>query len=237
MKKYGVSILLLVLALICIPAISTQAQTNSTSDAALPAPETTAAPFSATHSINLLPDSLTPARKPAASHDDNGHHLEVFLGYSFLSNNIAVVDDDDFRQGVHGYAASVSWFFNKNIALTADFSGHNGSQNFGGTDQDEDQYYFIFGPTIAHQIGSFRISGNFGAGVARQHYSENFSGEFSFGVKQTNFAMRAGGALDWMGKGHWGIRIVQMDYLFSEFDGTSGVNNLRVSAGIIFRCK
>jgi hypothetical protein len=243
MKNRGFAFAFILLALVFLPALSTQAQSNSTTDAVISAatlaPETStaSAPFSATHSINLLPASLTPKPKsPAASNNDDLSRWELLLGYAFLSNNIAVVDDGDLRQGLHGYAFQLVYNVNKNVGLMFDFSGHHGTDTDFGFFQTEDQYYYIFGPVLTHQIGKVRISAHFGAGVARQHYGENFcEGECGhFGVKQTNFAAEAGGAMDLICHRHWGWRVIQFDYLFSEFNGES-LSNVRVSTGLIIR--
>jgi hypothetical protein len=106
-------------------------------------------------------------------------------------------------------------------------------------DQDEDQYYFLFGPVVSYSFGKARISGHVTVGVAKQHYSvddtANEGGSFSH--ENTNFAAGVGGAFDWMFTDRWGWRVLQFDYLTSNFQGqfSSRLNNVRGSTGFIVR--
>jgi len=229
---------LMLVGLLAISVIPANAQTVSgTTSATVSAPDAvgTPAPASVTTNLNLLP-SLAPKPKAAKASDDSEHKFEVFAGYSFLSNEIAVVDDEDFNQLVHGYAGSVTFNLNRNFGILADFSGHNGSLTRSGTHQTEDQYYFLFGPVVSHSFGKARISGHVTVGVAKKHYGENFSGEGFFNVKEHDFAVGAGGAFDWMFSDRWGWRVLQFDYLMSDFT-FERVNNVRGSTGIIVRFK
>jgi hypothetical protein len=248
MKKLGVISSLTLSAVLALAAIPAGAQTTAGStNVSVPdaAPLSTPAPASVTNNLNLLP-SLPPAPAPAAaaSSSDSFHRFDFFAGYSFLNNNISLADDEDGPvQLVHGYAASITFNLNKNFGILADFSGHNGSMNGvsfeEATHQAEDQYYFLFGPTVSHRFGKVRISGHVLVGLAKQHYSDMFVEENSFGFKNTNFAAGFGGSFDWMFSERWGWRILQADYLTSIFTGdtTSRVNNFRGSTGIIFSFK
>ncbi len=242
MKRFGMFTSLMLVAALTFLVIPASAQNMpSTNSAAVTASgsdsNTSTAPSSANSTINV---SLTPTPSPAPSRaasvdsDSILKRFEVFAGYSFLSNEIAVVDDGDFEQLLHGYAASVTFNFNKNFGFLADFSGHNGSMTRNGTHQTEDQYYFLFGPQVSHSFGKARISGHVTVGVAQQHYGENFSGESHFNVKEANFAVGAGGAFDWMFTDRFGWRVLQVDYLMSDFT-FERVHNVRGSTGLIVR--
>ena len=106
--------------------------------------------------------------------------------------------------------------------------------------QTEDQYYFLFGPSVSHSFGKARVSGHVLVGLANQHYGENSSDEEEDNVpasRNTNFAAgKVGGSFDWMFNDRWGWRILQADFLTSIFDGER-VNNVRGSTGIIVRFK
>ncbi|HEY4839580.1 MAG TPA: hypothetical protein VIH72_13280 [Candidatus Acidoferrales bacterium] len=248
MKKLGVISSLTLSAVLAIAAIPAGAQTTAgTTNASVPAtdaaPLSTPAPASVTNNLNLIPSlAPTPAAAPAAasSSSDSFHRFDFFAGYSFLSNEIATVDDGAFTQLNHGYAASVTFNLNRNFGILADFSGHNGSANGfaedSATHQTEDQYYFLFGPVVSHTFGKARISGHVTVGIARQHYGENFGSESesNFQVKENDFAVGAGGAFDWMFTDRWGWRVLQVDYLMSDFT-FERVNNFRGSTGLLFR--
>jgi hypothetical protein len=238
---------LMLVGLLAISVIPVNAQTvPGTTTATVSAPDAvgTPAPASVTTNLNLMPSLAPKAAKAAASSDSDFHRFEVFAGYSFLMNNIALADDGDGPvQLVHGYAASVTFNLNRNFGILADFSGHNGSMNSSsfGTHQTEDQYYFMFGPTVSHSFGKARISGHVLVGFARQHYGENFGvEEDNFNEKNTNFAAGVGGSFDWMFSERFGWRVLQADYLTSIFNSdffSSRVNNFRGSTGIIVRFK
>jgi hypothetical protein len=251
MKKLGVISSLTLSAVLAIAAIPAGAQTTAgtTNASVTDAPLSTPAPASVTNNLNLLP-SLAPTPAPAAaSMSSDFHRFDFFAGYSFLSNNIAFADDEDGTpQLVHGYAASITFNLNKNFGIMADFSGHNGSMNnvfeFDEEDrshQTEDQYYFLFGPSVSHSFGKVRISGHVLVGLAKQHYGEAFPGdsEDNFAFKNTNFAAGVGGSFDWMFNDRWGWRVLQFDYLVSQFSGdfSGRVNNVRGSTGLIVRFK
>jgi hypothetical protein len=227
--------LLALAVLVCVPAIPANAQVTSAADpvasATAPPPELISSPttFSSAHPVNLAP-SLTPRSPAAASSGDRDSKFDLFLGYSFLSNNSA-----EFRAGDHGWNLDGTWFLNNHIGLMFDFSGHSGSNNSFGDDQDIDQYYFLFGPNIVQRFGNFSVSGHFGAGIAHQRFSYFGDGSFN-SANENDFAMEVGGNLDWVGKGHFGLRIIKFDYLFSQIQGRT-VNNLRVSTGLIIRFK
>ncbi len=125
-----------------------------------------------TKNLNLIALAWRRRAAAASSSSDSDHKFEVFAGYSFLNNNISFADDEDGPvQIVHGYAASVTYNLNRNFGVMADFSGHNGSMNgqifSDPTHQTEDQYYFLFGPSVSHSFGKARISGHVLVGVAQ----------------------------------------------------------------------
>jgi hypothetical protein len=239
MKKLGVISSFALSAFLAVAAIPAGAQTsagNSTVSVPTTASDagSTPAPASVTTNLNLGP-SLAPqpaAAAPAPSSDEF-HRIDFFAGYSFLNNNIAFVDDGEAVQLIHGYAASVTFNLNRNFGILADFSGHNGSLNQFGAHQTEDQYYFLFGPSVSHSFGKAKISGHVLVGVANQHYGEAFANPANdFSAKEHNFAAGVGGSFDWKFTDHFAWRVLQMDYLTSIFDGER-VNNLRGSTGIV----
>ena len=243
MKKLGVIASLLLVAFLAVLVVPAGAQTASgTTEVSVPVVEpmpSSPAPASVTTNLNLFP-SLAPKPAAAKMSDDSGHKFDVFIGYSFLNNNVAFQDSNTgTEQIVHGYAASVTFNLNKNFGILADFSGHNGSSNQFGVDQDEDQYYFLFGPAVSHSFGKARISGHVTVGVARQHYSDNNTANEGGIVshRDTNFAAGVGGAFDWMFRERWGWRVLQFDYLTSNFNGqfSTRINNVRGSTGLIVR--
>ena len=182
MKKLGVITSIAVCAFLAVSVVPAGAETagGATSvsvPTAAPESDGTPAPASVTSNLNLFPSLAPQPPPPATSSSDSFHRFDVFAGYSFLNNNIAFVDDGEAVQLVHGYAASMTFNLGRNFGILADFSGHNGSLNQFGAHQTEDQYYFLFGPSVSHSFGKARISGYALVGLAKQHFDENFSAE------------------------------------------------------------
>ena len=90
--------------------------------------------------------------------------FNIFGGYSFGTNNFA----NEIDPGLHGYALSAAYNFNKYIGLEANFSGHNGTSTLDSetpTSNDngrktvagEDIYTYVFGPKLTLPVGNFSL--------------------------------------------------------------------------------
>jgi len=242
MKKLGIITSIAACAFLAFSVVPAGAQTpagaTDVSVAVTSAePSATPAPASVTSNLKLFPSLAAPA---ASSSGDSFHRINLFVGYSFLGNDLAVVRANGFQQLEHGYAGSATLNLSENFGLLVDFSGHNGSLTVGGTHQTEDQYYFLAGPVVGHTFGKARISGHVLVGVSNQHLGVSGVGE-----KEGNFAAGVGGAFDWMFSHHVGWRVLQFDYLTSifnnssvgPFSGNGRVNNVRGSTGLVFHLK
>jgi hypothetical protein len=233
MSRLRPALFVALIVFVCLPAISTRAQSasNTETSVTLPPADLSSAPstFSSAHPVDLVP-SLSTGKPSTGSANARDTKFDIFLGYSYLSNDTA-----EFRAGVHGWNLNATWFLNNHIGMMADLSGHSGSNNSFGEDQDIDQYYYLFGPSFTQRIGDFAVSAHFAAGFAHQRFTY-IGGPSITSAKENDFAMEAGGSFDWLGKGHWGWRIVKFDYLFSELQARS-VNNVRISTGLIISFK
>jgi hypothetical protein len=136
---------------------------------------------------------------------------ELFGGYSymrFLSSNL------------NGWEISGQYKFLDWLGGVADFDGHYGSIHGIGTST----YTFLFGPQISlpsrvSPFGHLLLGG-----------AHNSTGGFG----SSSFSMALGGGLDaeLTDAIHW--RLVQVDYLLTQFGGGSQ-NNFRLSTGILIR--
>ena len=137
--------------------------------------------------------------------------VELFGGFSymrFLSSNL------------NGWEISGQYKFTDWLGGVADFDGHYGS--FSGIDTST--YTFLFGPQISlpsrvSPFGHVLLGG-----------AHNSTG--GFGI--SSFSMALGGGVDaeLTDRIHW--RLIQMDYLLTQFGGGSQ-NNFRFSTGILIR--
>ena len=156
---------------------------------------------------------------PASAQD--APKAEAFLGYSFFrlsgGNGLNVPG---------GWHASLAGNFNRYFGLVGDFSGHY--KSIGGANFNV--HTFTFGPRFTYRsekpveaFGHFTVGGvRVGAGAA------------GFGVSDTSFAFTIGGGVDIKASPRVAIRPVQLDYV-ARVAGGNTQNNLRYSAGVVFR--
>ncbi|HWC18235.1 MAG TPA: hypothetical protein VG498_14535 [Terriglobales bacterium] len=136
---------------------------------------------------------------------------ELFGGFSYMRFH---------SSNLNGWEVAGQYKFADWIGGVADFDGHYGSINGVGTST----HTFLFGPQIsvpsslspfAHLLlgGAHNSTGGFGS---------------------SSFSMALGGGVDAeVGNSiHW--RLIQADYLMTQFGGGSQ-NNFRFSTGILFR--
>src|SRR5216117_3686628 len=140
--------------------------------------------------------------------------IEVFGGYSYMYFH------NSPSAHLNGWEISGQYKFTDWLGGVADFDGHYGSVNGTGTST----YTFLFGPQISlpSRVSPF---GHLLLGGA--HNSTR-------GFGSSSFSMALGGGIDAeLTNGiHW--RLIQMDYLLTQFGGGSQ-NNFRFSTGILIK--
>jgi len=137
--------------------------------------------------------------------------VEIFGGYSYMR----------FRStNLNGWEASGQYKFLDWLGGVADVDGHYGSFSGIGTST----YTFLFGPQISRP-SSVSPFGHLLLGGAH-----NSTGGFG----SSSFSMALGGGIDAeLPHGiHW--RLIQMDYVLTQFGGGSQ-NNFRFSTGILLK--
>lgn len=183
--------------------------------------------------VSILALAVLIVGAPAKAQDSK---VTVFGGYSFGTNNFS----NEVDPGLHGYALSAAYNFNKYIGLEANFSGHNGtstlyseaptSGNNGYKDvAGEDIYTYVFGPKLTLPLGNFSLFTHILVGGSHVHAggtdkcvpevgnSSSCSGnpvQF-FRASGSGMAVKTGGGVDW-NHGRWGIRILELDYVHSQ---------------------
>ena len=138
--------------------------------------------------------------------------VELFAGYSALHQNIA---NGGFN--LNGGSASVAFNPNRWLGVVADVGGYHGSPLTTTT--------YLFGPRFSYRSKS----------------TVTPFAQVLFGAAHTTnsgnaFAMTVGGGLDLHADSNWGWRIVQAEYLFTNFnDGANGhQHNARISTGVTY---
>src|SRR5262249_542020 len=129
------------------------------------------------------------------------------------------------RTTLHGFNASASGFFTDNFGITGDFSfneNNRSSSAFPGNDSVKtDIFYFMAGPTfkVGHSsklqpFAHFLAGGahtRFDVSSERPFSSGNVTNSFTTGA--TDFALGAGGGLDWRLTDALKVRLFQVDYV------------------------
>ncbi len=159
---------------------------------------------------------------------------EIFGGYSYLN-----VDTNGLtsRQSFNGWESSVSGNFNKWLAAEANVSGYYKTYNVdlgsllpgAVLNVSVHDYGFLGGPRINVRPVFFHAL----LGVDRLTASA-----LGFSASQNSFAAAFGGGGQWKVSPQWAVR-TSADYVLTRHNTFGGPrvtqNNIRVSAGVVFR--
>lgn len=170
--------------------------------------------------------SSTYAQHPTASTPQ----FEVSAGYSYVRANAA---NSGGSFNLNGGSGSLAYNFNDSFSVVADF----GAYRFSGLPSglSSTMYTYMFGPRYSFR--SFRHVTPFAQALIGGGQLNASSNGIDAG--ENGFVMAAGGGLDVPFHRHFAIRLVQAEYLMTRFNSVSGAsatqNNVRVSAGVVFR--
>ena len=140
--------------------------------------------------------------------------VEVFGGYSYLRFRASP------STNLNGWEISGQYKFTDWLGGVADIDGHYGSINGISTST----YTYLFGPQVSWPA---RVS-PFG------HLLLGGAHNSTAGFGSSSFSLALGGGIDTEINDKFRWRIIQGDYLLTQFRGGSQ-NNFRVSTGIIIR--
>ncbi|MEO6922800.1 MAG: hypothetical protein ABI142_03155 [Bryocella sp.] len=182
--------------------------------------------------------SLATAQRPVAP------KVELFGGYSYVYPNATLTGT--LPGGIvpvtscmcsipRGAGAAITFDFNRWLGLTADWSGHWSPDS--GIPSSEigkaNLFTYSGGPKFTYRTKHFAPFAEVLVG-AHHLAPQLFTADTKFGVL-------AGGGLDWMPTKHFGVRLVQADYLISNhhFGSQATVANtdlrgVRLQAGLVF---
>ncbi len=155
---------------------------------------------------------------------DSDTKAEIFGGYQWT--NVDDLGSGVGRQNFNGFNGAVSGYFNKNLGITADFSGAFKTES----GVSAKLYTYTFGPTLRVPMDKATpfVHALFGGG----HFTADESGTNL--LKSNGFVYAIGGGLDVNASKNVAIRIGQFDYLGTRFESTN-FKNFRYSAGIVFK--
>lgn len=144
---------------------------------------------------------------------------EVFGGYSWAGGNF------------HGWNSSVTGNVTKRFGITADFSGHYGSELAGPILINQDAHSFLFGPRYAFRGKKFTPFIYALVGATRYRESATIAGQKLSG-SDTGFSSAVGVGLDVRVNDRVAIRAFQIDYFRPNFFGEAH-NRGRLAFGVV----
>ena len=141
---------------------------------------------------------------------------EVFAGYQYTRLD---------GVNLNGFDGALTWNFQENFGITADFSGGYKNQNGASLKN----YTYTVGPVIsARKDASIRpfahaLFGGFHSSVDVLGISDSANG----------FATQLGGGVDFRMSDTLAIRAGQFDWMSFRSNGSGSNNNFRYSAGVV----
>ena len=166
--------------------------------------------------------------------------LEIFGGYAYLKDNLsstyspfyltATPFGNDF--GINGWQASVTENATDWLGITQEFGGFYGTERLQGLDNHFSMFSILSGPRLSYP----RLKGvtPFAHALFGYDHTTVSLAASNLSVSGSSYAMALGGGMDVKVSRHLAVRLFQADYYLTRDFGSSQ-NNLRFSAGIVFR--
>ena len=175
---------------------------------------------------------------------------ELFLGYSYI-RGVPTLSPGNRMDFLNGGSTSIAFNLNRTLGLVGDFGGYNareiqitgaGANPARVADASGTAFTYLAGPRLSfrHDRITPFVQILFGGVHASQVTLSNCTGVLCTPLPTENaFAMTAGGGVDLRIHRHLAIRIVQAEYLMTNFaDLSTGnrdtQNDLRLSSGLVF---
>jgi peptidoglycan-associated lipoprotein len=161
---------------------------------------------------------------------DSDSKIDIFAGYSFVHTEPGA-QFSSFNS--NGGVASAALNFNSFLSGVVEVGGVHTS-NINGNDVDATAETVMAGP----KISLFRRSKLSPFGQALFGFIHTNPGYSQQTINHNTFSMAPGLGLDWNATRHLGVRLAQVDYLFTRMPATAGQvnwNNFRYSAGVVVR--
>jgi len=174
--------------------------------------------------------------------------VEVFLGYSYL-RGVPTLSPGNRMVFLNGGSASVAFNLNRYLGLVGDFGGFDASEleltGAGANsvaDASGNAFTYMAGPRLSfrkYRVTPFAqvLAGGIHASAVTL---SNCAGPLCASLPMENsFAMTAGGGIDLRVHRHINLRLVQAEYMMTNFANLStGVrdtqNDIRLSSGVVF---
>lgn len=174
--------------------------------------------------------------------------VEAFGGYSYLRFNPG---NGASAANFNGGSGSIAYNVLPWVGVVADIGGYH----WGGSAREDlngsTAVSYLFGPKVSYHVGPIvpfvhalfggvhgSISGTTCESSDSRVHPEGCTTE-SENLSDNVFGMALGGGVDWNVTHHLGVRLVQAEYVLTNFNanfaGNTSQNNVRVSAGVTVR--
>jgi len=168
-------------------------------------------------------------------------NTELFLGYSYQHANTSGFNAesnglvDVQNTNLSGFAFDVSHYRANRFGATFE-TAHASTKGVDSTGVKYSRTSYLAGPTYRlRNIQFLTPSVHVLAGVDHDDFTVPETGsQTTFDYRSTVFAATAGATLDGNLSRHVGIRLAQVDYLYTHHFGTSQ-SSFRYTAGVVFR--
>ncbi|MCL5005335.1 MAG: hypothetical protein M1404_02275 [Acidobacteria bacterium] len=166
--------------------------------------------------------------------------IEIFGGYAYLRDNLSSTYSpfylsptrfgNDFP--LNGWQASVTENATDWLGITQEFGGFYGTERLQGFDNHFSMFSILSGPRFSYP--RLKVVTPFAHALFGYDQTSVSLPGTNLSATSSSYAMALGGGMDVKVSGHIAIRLFQADYYLTR-DFGSTQNNLRFSAGVVFR--
>jgi Outer membrane protein beta-barrel domain len=149
---------------------------------------------------------------------------EVGLNYSYVHLGPA----QSATSSQNGGSAYVEYNLNRVVGLVADFGGYSNGRTLAGGSSGT--FTYLFGPRFNWRKSRLVPYAQFLFGGADSRFNGSPAS-----TTQNGFATAAGGGVDIAVTKHTAVKPIQLEYVTARPSSNSFQNNLRYSAGVVFR--
>lgn len=152
---------------------------------------------------------------------------EAFGGFQYVNFDAFGIQ----RVNLYGWNGQATYYFHKNVGITADVGGAYGSPNVGGYTNHIHAYNYDFGPTLRMSTSNTTpfIHALFGMTHTDVDGGALHGNWFSFAL---------GGGYDAGLSKNMALRVFQFDYMHTGYDyslGNRSQTHIRVATGLVFK--
>lgn len=185
----------------------------------------------------ILMGALLTSGMMASAQETSTPVVETGLSYSYMRVNPGGTLGSYNANGGYGYA---EYNFSKVFGLVGELgANHVGDAN--GVQLSNTSFEYLFGPRFNWRHS--RFTPYVQALVGGERFSNGFnpgSADPRLFASQNNFAAALGGGLDIAVTNHIAVKPIQVEWLTTQFNNSAAnlkyvQNNLRYSAGVVFR--